>query len=115
MSQSGRVAVTGAGGFLGSHLAADQARRGHAVAAVDLHLERVRHLSERGRFDLLEGDIADPRLQESMLDGVETVFHLAAAHLAVGVPESEFTRVNVDAVRSLVQSSQKEPVSRPKW
>jgi nucleoside-diphosphate-sugar epimerase len=97
------VLVTGAGGFIGSHLAADQAQRGNSVVALDLHLDRVRHLERRGAFELLEGDVADPALQRRALEGVDVVFHLAAAHLSVSAPAAEFERVNVEAVRSLTE------------
>ena len=73
------VLVTGAGGFIGSHLAADQARRGRRVTALDLRLDRVAHLAVPGRFDLVKGDVADPSLQARAVEGVDTVFHLAEA------------------------------------
>jgi nucleoside-diphosphate-sugar epimerase len=96
-----RVLITGAGGFIGSHLAADQFRRGHEVVAFGYHLDRVRHLERPGGFECIEGDVGDAALRRRALDGVDTVFHLAAAHLSVRAPESEFRRVNVDAVRGL--------------
>lgn len=98
------VLVTGAGGFIGSHLAADQLRRGNRVVAQDLHLERVAHLASPGRFELLEGDVADPEVQARAVKGVDTVFHLAAAHLDVSKSEDEYRRVNVEAVRSLTRA-----------
>jgi dihydroflavonol-4-reductase len=107
-----RVLVTGAGGFIGSHLAADQAQRGRRVTAWDVHLDRVRHLESPGRFQCLEGDLADPALRARALEGVDTVFHLAAAHLAVGVPEAEFRRVNVEALAELIQAAEKAGVGR---
>lgn len=97
-----RVLVTGAGGFIGSHLAIDLAGRGDRVTALDLHLDRVRHLAEPGRLELLEGDVADPELLRRALDGVDTVHHLAAAHLGVSAGEDEFRRINVDGVATLI-------------
>jgi nucleoside-diphosphate-sugar epimerase len=96
-----RVVVTGAGGFIGSHLAADCLRRGDRVAAIDLDLNRVAHLESPGSFDLIRGDVSDPKLQQIVCSGADTVFHLAAAHLEVGLGEEEYRRVNIDGTRSL--------------
>jgi nucleoside-diphosphate-sugar epimerase len=97
------VLVTGAGGFIGAHLAADQAQRGSRVVALDLHLDRVRHLEAPGRFELIEGDVADPEVQKRAMQDAQVVFHLAAAHLSVTAGEDEFRRINVEAVRSLLR------------
>jgi nucleoside-diphosphate-sugar epimerase len=107
-----RVLVTGAGGFIGSHLAADQSGRGRRVVALDLDLRRVRHLDDAGRFDLLEGDVADASLQVAALDGVDTVFHLAAAHLSVRAGEDAFRRINIDAVSDLARRAKAAGVRR---
>ena len=97
-----KVLVTGAGGFIGSHLAAHQLACGNHVVALDMNLKRVEHLAEPDRFELIEGDIGDVRAQQRALEGVDVVHHLAAAHLGVSVAEAEFERVNVAAVRSLI-------------
>ncbi len=106
-----RVLVTGAGGFIGSHLTADQACRGNEVVAVDLHLERIRHL-ESPPLEFVEGDIADPQLQDRVVQGVDTVFHLAAAHLSVNTSADEYRRVNVEAVRGLIEACDRAGVRR---
>ena len=109
---SGRALVTGAGGFIGSHLAAELHRRGSEVVALDLHLDRVRHLVTDDRFIPIEADVADPDVQRRAVVGVDTVYHLAAAHLTVAAAEGEFRRVNVEGVRTLVEACRAARVRR---
>jgi nucleoside-diphosphate-sugar epimerase len=71
------------------------------VVAVDLDLTAIRDLTADVPVQMLEGDIADPIVQEQAVRGVGTVFHLAAAHLSVSAGASVYRRVNVDAVRDL--------------
>lgn len=104
--------VTGAGGFIGSHLAAELHRQGSEVLALDLDLNRVRHLAAGTGFELLQGDVADPAVQQRALTGVDTVYHLAAAHLGVSQGEREFRRVNVEAVVTLVAAARGARVRR---
>ncbi|MDW7710957.1 MAG: NAD-dependent epimerase/dehydratase family protein [Deferrisomatales bacterium] len=107
-----RALVTGAGGFIGSHLAAELRRRDWAVVALDLDLARVRHLAGGRGFELLEGDVGDGETQRHALRGADTVFHLAAAHLGVSQGDAEFRRVNVEAVQTLVHAAREAGVRR---
>lgn len=103
-----RVLITGAGGFIGRHLVAAQAALGRDVVALDLDLSPLTPLPIR----TLEGDVADPALQDRALDGTDTVFHLAAAHLSVSAGESVHWQVNVEALRSLVDRSRQAGIRR---
>ena len=96
-----RVLVTGAGGFIGRHLVADQLARGRRVVAVDLHLDALESL-HADALRRLEADLADRDRLRDAVGGVDTVFHLAAAHLSVATGAEEFRRVNVGALRELV-------------
>jgi nucleoside-diphosphate-sugar epimerase len=72
-----RYVVTGAAGFIGSHLTELLAERGHDVVAVDCFTDYYDiALKERnaGAFDVLRLDLAEGDLD---LDGVDGVFHLA--------------------------------------
>lgn len=107
-----RVLVTGAGGFIGRHLVASQAKLGRTVVALDLDLSALAGLDMGDAVQLVEGDITDGDLRGRALEGVDTVFHLAAAHLSIRAPASVYTDVNVEALRGLVSRSREEGVRR---
>ncbi|MBI3047183.1 MAG: NAD-dependent epimerase/dehydratase family protein [Acidobacteria bacterium] len=74
--------VTGAAGFIGSHLTEALLGRGHRVIGVDnfsTGQERFLEAARRcDRFTLLEGDILDPGVLRQALAGADAVFHFAA-------------------------------------
>jgi nucleoside-diphosphate-sugar epimerase len=81
-----RCVVTGAAGFIGSHLAARLAELGHEIVGVDCFLDyypramkerNLRSLRGRSNVRLLEEDISGAELAP-LLAGVDWVFHLAA-------------------------------------
>jgi NAD dependent epimerase/dehydratase len=79
------VAVTGAEGFIGSHLTEALVRRGHRVRAMALY----NMFSSGGWLDTLDpdiadqvdvvfGDVRDPGSVRSLVEGASAVYHLAA-------------------------------------
>jgi dTDP-L-rhamnose 4-epimerase len=86
------VLITGGAGFIGSHLADDLLRDGHAVRALDsldpqVHLAggRPDYLDEN--IELVAADVRDRDAVRRALEGVDTVVHFAAA---VGVGQSMY-------------------------
>ncbi len=78
--------VTGAAGFIGSHLAERLLADGHSVCGVDGFLDYYpRYIKERNlegprswtRFTFVEGNLLDVNLPP-LLEGVDWIFHLAA-------------------------------------
>jgi dTDP-glucose 4,6-dehydratase len=69
-----RVLVTGAAGFLGSHLTDRFLTDGHSVVGLDNfvtgHRDNVAHLVGEPRFELIEHDICTPTVVRGELDGV---------------------------------------------
>ena len=74
-----RLVVTGAAGFLGSHLTDRLIAAGHTVVGVDNlvtgRLENLAHLADEPAFRFLEHDVADHIDIEVEVDGI---FHLAS-------------------------------------
>ncbi|HWQ28398.1 MAG TPA: NAD-dependent epimerase/dehydratase family protein [Dehalococcoidia bacterium] len=70
-----RVLVTGGAGFIGSHVCAALLERGHGVTVVDDLSRGFRELVPEGAR-LIEGSLADPRLEE-WVRGHDAVIHMA--------------------------------------
>jgi nucleoside-diphosphate-sugar epimerase len=105
-----RVFVTGANGFIGSHLVSALLERGHEVTGLVRATSDVRplaHLFPRYgiRFRLVVGDIRRPDGLESALQGVEYVYHLAA--VLSGTTRAEFFDSNVEGTRRLLEVVQR--------
>ncbi len=93
-----RIAVTGAGGFIGRRLIERLCRQGDTVRAL------VRRRSpdaevEAGRLETVRGALGDDRAIEELLDGVDAVVHLAG--LIKAKNRAAFFDVNEDGARHL--------------
>ena len=76
-----RVFITGGAGFIGSHLCDVLISRGDEVAILDNlstgSQENISHL--KGKIEVIQGDIRDKPLVESLVANSELVLHMAAA------------------------------------
>jgi UDP-glucuronate 4-epimerase len=81
-----RYLVTGAAGFVGSHLSERLLKRGDSVRGVDAFTDyyhravkeaNLRNLRDSADFELHEVDLAETDL-EPLIEGVDGIFHLAA-------------------------------------
>ncbi|MBI3087433.1 MAG: SDR family NAD(P)-dependent oxidoreductase [Candidatus Omnitrophica bacterium] len=121
MGNATRVLVTGAGGFIGSHLVERLVAEGYAVRAF------LRYTSQRSWGNLQEAgpevlsavepyyaDIRDGDAVRRALDGVSILFHLAAL---MGIPYSylhprEVVDVNVMGTLNVLQAAREAGVQR---
>ena len=114
-----RVLVTGADGFIGSHLVemlVDSGARVRALAQYNSFnnwgwLEDTRC---RDRLEVVTGDIRDPLCTRSLVADVELVFHLAAL---VAIPYSyvapeSYVATNVTGTLNLLQAARDAGVGR---
>lgn len=107
-----KVVVTGAGGFIGTHLVRDQLAKQRAVTATDVDLSALEALHLSGKLDVCRVDIRSIEAMRAHLDGADTVFHLAAAHLDVLKDEAYFYDVNERATGELVRLAAEAGVRR---
>lgn len=78
-----KALLTGGAGFIGSHLADALLAQGHEVVVVDDlstgSMTNIAHLKGHPRFHYVIDSVMNDRLMAELIDGVDTVFHLAAA------------------------------------
>lgn len=98
----GRLAfVTGATGFVGTHLVRQLLDEGWRVRSLVRPTSRVEPLLESG-VELCLGDLRDRDALRQGLEGADTVFHLAAVTAARS--EQEYHAANTLGTRSLVSA-----------
>jgi dihydroflavonol-4-reductase len=105
-----RTLVTGATGFIGSHVARLLVERGDDVRVT------VRHDSRQEALDGLEvevvrADILDRRAVRRAMRGVDRVIH-AAGRLDLGAPRARIFAVNVEGVRIVLEEALRADVER---
>jgi nucleoside-diphosphate-sugar epimerase len=96
-----RALVTGGHGFLGSHLCERLLAEGHHVRVLARSQSDLRNV-EGLKVEIVRGDVTDFASLCAAVDGVEWVFHLAAA--LRGFREEDFFRVNAAGTRNVAEA-----------
>jgi dTDP-L-rhamnose 4-epimerase len=110
-----RVLVTGAAGFVGSHVAEVMRAAGHEVRGMDsltpaVHRGRPDHAPD----DLVVGDVRDPAAVDEALAGMDAVCHQAAL-VGLGVDLSDlpgYADVNVTGTAVLLEAMGRHRIPR---
>ena len=121
LSTGSRVLVTGAGGFIGSHLVERLACDGMAVRALvhynsrnDWGMLEFIPYAIRNEVRIVAGDIQDSHQVRRLVSGCNVVFHLAAL---IGIPysyvaPSSYVSTNVVGTTNVLQAALAEGVER---
>jgi len=116
-----RVFVTGAGGFIGSHLVEALVREGARVRALVRYTSRGTsgHLEElppevRDSVEIVLGDVRDAQFIRTHVRGCDVIFHLAAL---IGIPYSyeateSYVDTNVRGTLNILQAAREAGVLR---
>ncbi|MBM4068020.1 MAG: SDR family NAD(P)-dependent oxidoreductase [Planctomycetes bacterium] len=121
MSSHGKTLVTGAGGFIGSHLVEELLRRGQRVRAFVRYTSSggIGCLSEipsdlTGHLEIVHGDIRDGRATRKAVAGCMRIYHLAAL---IGIPYSyvapdAYVAVNIQGTLNILEAARDLEVER---
>jgi dihydroflavonol-4-reductase len=107
--------VTGATGFLGSHVAgvlADQGAQLRLLVRTNSDARNLDSLNANASVDRVEGDLRDTASLATALSGCDVVFHVAADYrLWVRDPDGMY-RTNVEGTRALLEAARRQGVRR---
>jgi dTDP-glucose 4,6-dehydratase len=116
-----RILITGADGFIGSHLTEELVRRGHAIRAFVLYNSFnswgwLDHSDPdiKKSIEIIAGDVRDPYGVRHAMKGCDVVFHLAAL---ISIPYSyhspdTYIDTNVKGTLNIVQAARELGISK---
>lgn len=108
-----KVLVTGAAGFIGSHLAEELVRQGASVKAMIHYDSRPQRsnleLADQElvrQMEIMAGDVADPHFMFRAVQGCDVVYHLAAL---IGIPfsyvaPSAYVQTNITGTLNVLEA-----------
>lgn len=107
-----KLLITGAGGFIGSHLAEECVRLGYSVRAFLRYNSLnqwgwLEHSECKNEIEIVSGDIRDYDSVSRAIKGCVAVFHLAAL---IGIPYSyvsplAYIRTNIEGTYNILESA----------
>ncbi len=102
--------VTGATGFIGSHVAETVAGQGKPVVALVRPGSDTSWLESLG-VEVVRGDLFDVKALEQACESVAVIVH-CAARVGDWGPVEEYRQVNVEGLRNLLEVARKVPLQR---
>src|SRR6202140_883000 len=104
-----RVFLTGATGFLGSHVARALAEQGADLRLLLRPTSNLKNL-EGLKAETATGDLRDADSLEKAMAGCDTIFHVAADYRLWVRDPNEMYRSNVEGTRAILEAARKNKV-----
>jgi nucleoside-diphosphate-sugar epimerase len=99
-----KALVTGATGFVGSHLAEALKRRGHQVTALARSSRKAEVLTAQGAR-VVAGDLHDAAALDRAMAGQDIIYHVAG--VVAARDEAEFLRCNRDGTLNILNAAER--------
>ncbi|MEM8898350.1 MAG: GDP-mannose 4,6-dehydratase [Bacteroidota bacterium] len=106
------IFVTGAEGFIGSHLVTHLLEKGYQVKALIMYnsfnqIGWLKDISQHKNLTLISGDIRDPFLMQKVIEGSDAIIHLAAL---ISIPHSydapsSYVHTNVQGTLNVLEAA----------
>jgi nucleoside-diphosphate-sugar epimerase len=106
-----KALVTGATGFIGSHLVDVLLERNWEVRAMARRSSAFDNLENAGGAETVLGDVRDPDSLRSAAKGADAVFHCAALVGEWGAPR-DYHEINVTGIRNMIDAARAAGVAR---
>lgn len=106
-----KVAVTGATGFVGSHLVEALLARGDGVSCLVRRPDQAEALARSG-VRLVPGSLEDDGALRTLAEGAEVLYHVAGAVTAAGGGNNKLEHVNLNGTEAVVRAAAAASVPR---
>jgi nucleoside-diphosphate-sugar epimerase len=105
------ILVTGGTGFTGGHLCQRLVGQGHHVRTLSRRGSAVGLLEQMG-VEIIPGDLGDPTAIATAVQGVESIYHIAALYRQQKGDPRQFWQINTEAVEHLLAAAVHSGVRR---
>ncbi len=113
-----KILVTGASGFIGSHLAERLVKEKYNVRVLIRKKENSEdrkdslELLKKLKVEMVEGDLLDKESLEKAVKNMDVIFHLAAIARPMAIPEELYFKINEGGTRNLLEVCRNKKIKK---
>ena len=110
------ILITGATGFIGSHLTKELCKQGYHCRCLVRNIEKAKEIfKDYEDIEFVVGDVTKPETLKNVANNIDVVFHLAAL-MGHDLPSktgfNKFRSINVDGVQNILEECKKTGSSK---